>query len=121
MGMNHCVCYLLRCKYNWVILFPDFLSSSSNPLLEFCLNGGNLKAFNQVDLKKEVEDPLLQACLDFTKSQSTTDLKGLLCQTACDINVRDANGNTALHLLLKGKLKCDFLQCHLDFSINFFS
>lgn len=79
------------------------MSSSSNPLLEFCLDGGNLKAINDVDF--ETQDPLLQVCKDFNDSSATTDLKGKLHhlgQIGCDINVRNAKGNTALHLLIKG-------------------
>ena len=95
----------IRDNYTSILFFPpDFLSTSSNPLLEFCLDGGNFKNFNVVEV--EALDPLLQACLDFTKSPLTTDLKRTLDhlgQNGCDINVQNSKGNTALHILLKGK------------------
>ena len=107
-----------------VLLQPELLSelygidrsTSANPLLEFCLDGGGLsrKCLNDTfDLK--TDDLLLKNCLlshcstcsEVSDSQDSSSrfvakLSMHLRQTGCDINVQDSRGFTALHHLIQG-------------------
>jgi len=121
-----------------VLLQPELLhelygidrSSSANPLLEFCLDGGGLsrKCMNDTfDLTTnqrttEAITDLLQPCLlshcstcsevsdthDGTKSRFVAKLSMHLRQTGCDINVQDSKGLTPLHHLIQGCSKENF-------------
>ena len=114
-----------------VLLQPELLSelygidrsTSANPLLEFCLDGGGLsrKCFSDTfDLKTPSEnDPnetlincLLSHCStcsevsdsqDDSSSRFVAKLSMHLRQNGCDINVQDSRGFTALHHLIQGK------------------
>ena len=97
--------------------FTGIFNSSSNPLLEFCLDGGYLKdaeGHNREDLSS-----LLELCSDFSSSFLSTwaypkrsvrdevasfeERLEHICQTGCDINVQSSQGFTALHFLINGK------------------
>ena len=122
--------------------------TSSNPLLEFCLDGG----FSRKDSSQrsapaedsilpiltttsaEASRPLLpqtsllsqcSTCSDWLASDYSTILDTFnqnLRQTGCDINVQDRQGKTALHHLIKGKplFLIDLLESELDLNYPFF-
>lgn len=88
--------------------------TSSNPLLEFCLDGGfSRKFFESSKNVPKALPSLLSHCSSLTSTCS--DLSGgeedeflaklslHLRQTSCDINVQDSQGFSALHHLIQGK------------------
>lgn len=92
--------------------------SSANPLLEFCLDGGFSKKLSSVLIEDEINAidktnfGLLSHCSKCSEvssddieagSQFIDQLKEILRQTGCDINVQDSQGLTALHHLIQGK------------------
>lgn len=89
--------------------------ASSNPLLEFCLDGGF--KFWPPPISKP-NDPflpkLLQCCSTPNDCPSGFNLDKLeqligICQSQdCDINVQDWQGSSALHLLIRGCTKDSF-------------
>ena len=96
--------------------------TSSNPLLEFCLDGGLprkesfVEKLTTTDEENDVFNPktsLLSqcsTCSDWLASDYSTILDTFnqnLRQTGCDINVQDRQGKTALHHLIKGKALLD--------------
>lgn len=105
-------------------LYGDRSLTSSNPLLEFCLEGGFPRKDSFLgSLEAEVvpnENVLIpknsllsqcSTCSDWLNSDYSTILDTLnlhLRQTGCDINVQDVQGNTALHHLIKGCSKDNF-------------
>lgn len=118
--------------YTEVLFHPELLqrvksqsgSMSSNPLLEFCLDGGQVK-WDKEDSRGEQavleaahpRHPLLHPILEIcARSQFTFhDLKTLEtlvrgCRDfsspslGCDIHALDLDGNSAMHLLVKSKL-----------------
>lgn len=110
--------------YTDILLQPDLLQefygdrylSSSNPLLELCLDGDYAnKCYDSPDGKSaHVLPPLLSHCssvyeLESKDSKDFVDCLGQhLRQTGCDINVQDPQGSTALHLLINGCSKDNF-------------
>ena len=86
--------------------------TSSNPLLEFCLDGGisrkETSPSEKPDDLTKVTSLLSQCstCSDWLSSDhpmlEAVDLH--LRQTGCDINVQDVQGKTALHHLIQGML-----------------
>ena len=111
--------------------------TSSNPLLEFCLDGGLprkesfVEKLTTTDEENDVFNPktsLLSqcsTCSDWLASDYSTILDTFnqnLRQTGCDINVQDRQGKTALHHLIKGKplFLIDLLESELDLNYPFF-
>ena len=105
--------------------------TSSNPLLEFCLDGGisrkETSPSEKPDDLTKVTSLLSQCstCSDWLASDYSTILDTFnqnLRQTGCDINVQDRQGKTALHHLIKGKplFLIDLLESELDLNYPFF-
>ena len=111
--------------------------TSSNPLLEFCLDGGLprkesfVEKLTTTDEENDVFNPktsLLSqcsTCSDWLASDYSTILDTFnqnLRQTGCDINVQDRQGKTALHHLIKGKplFLIDLLESELDLNYPYF-
>lgn len=107
---NLCLDVLLRPELlNEIYGDRSILGSSSNPLLEFCLDGGYLKNVENGD--KEQMSPLLDLCSEFSNSSwqrssssnnKITKTLQHICQTGCDINVQSSQGYTALHFIING-------------------
>jgi len=107
-----------------VLLHPELLYefygdrslTSSNPLLEFCLDGGisrkETSPSEKPDDLTKVTSLLSQCstCSDWLNSDSmVVDTVNLhLRQTGCDIDVQDVQGKTALHHLIQGCSKENF-------------
>jgi hypothetical protein len=110
-------------------------SNSSNPLLEYCLDGGYLKDLDPEN--REILPPILELCSqlsgfepptsdedDLLTSESFEERLEHLCQSGCDINVRSAQGYTALHFLINGKIRFAafvYIKAHNTISVSPFA
>ena len=123
-GQNFSSCNLL-----YFLIFSYIGLTSSNPLLEFCLDGGFSRKDSSQRSAAAAEDSILpiltsttsveasrpllpqtsllsqcSTCSDWLSSDhpmlEAVDLH--LRQTGCDINVQDVQGKTALHHLIQG-------------------
>ena len=127
----------LRTETYFCPFFPILGLTSSNPLLEFCLDGGLprkesfVEKLTTTDDENDVFNPktsLLSqcsTCSDWLASDYSTILDTFnqnLRQTGCDINVQDRQGKTALHHLIKGKPQVlhDLHESELGLNCHFF-
>ena len=121
---------IFSCNLLIILIFSYIGLTSSNPLLEFCLDGGFSRKDSSQRSAAAAEDSILQPILTTTTSaeasrpllpqtsllsQCSTCSDWLssdhpmleavdlhLRQTGCDINVQDVQGKTALHHLIQG-------------------